>query len=643
MVTNTPDIAKYYAMKSLLDENAPLNEKGELIIYGEIAATLDKMGVPNDMLSIYKKERGVVESNPDSALLNKEIEKAKENKPKPQIYLPSDNKLISTFAEDIASIIASEKKLFYRPASKDIIEVTNIKEKDTKDEYTGFAELKPERFITVAEKYFIPIIEVRAGNRTYVNYKSMNSSLASAVLCSPQLQESLPKIKRIFTSPIPIIYEDKLCFPKQGYDERFLSWMPSDTPVITDNIPLEQAKMILSSIYGEFCFKDRQDYINAIAGLLTPFLKGLFPTFNTRTPVFFYTANRERAGKDYCADITGIVYEGHAIQEPPICNGEKTGNNNEELRKKILSAMIAGKKRLHFANNRGYIDNAVFEGIITSPKYSDRALGRNENLTFDNEIDFSLSGNVGVGFTADLANRSRFIRLFLDIEDANSRQFKNPNLHGWIKDNRGMILSALYCLVKNWVDSGKPDGKVSFSSYPEWAKICGGIMECAGYDSPCKTDREVFNIGGDSETNDMKTLFEMCYEEYPDKWIKKQDMKDLITSSEDSIFSYIDFNKRSDQTKFGNKVNKFVGRVLSGITLKLNDPSIRASRQEFMFTKDLQVSERKDIFCEEVVTLATYGNLTAQCSIDSQNIYRGENVTNVTNVTNLDTKIGENL
>jgi hypothetical protein len=51
--------------------------------------------------------------------------------------------------------------------------------------------------------------------------------------------------------------------------------------------------------YKEFCFKDEQDKINAIAGLLTPYLRGLFKNFNTRTPLFFYMANRERAGKDY--------------------------------------------------------------------------------------------------------------------------------------------------------------------------------------------------------------------------------------------------------------------------------------------------------------------------------------------------------
>lgn len=553
---------------------------------------------------------------------DKELDRMKRDKPKPQVFLPVDNKLISTFAKEVAEIMGESKTLFYRPQSNDIIEISDIKEEESEDEYIGFSSIRPERFITVAEKHFIPCIEFKTRQGIYTNFRSMNSSLASAVLQSPQLQMALPKIKRIFNAPIPIIHNGELCFPNKGYDERFYSWMPFDAPSIDDNMPLDKAKEILTQVYREFCFQDRQDYINAIAGLLTPFLKGLYPSFNTRSPIFFYMANRERAGKDYCADITGIVYEGHAIQEPPICNGEKGGNNNEELRKKILSAMIAGRKRLHFANNRGYIDNAVFEGIITSEKYSDRALGRNETLTFDNEIDFSLSGNVGVGFTADLANRSRFIRLFLDLEDANSRKFANPNLHKWVKENRSLILSALYSLVKNWVSLGMPDGTVPFASYPEWSKICGGIMESAGYDSPCSTDKETLAVGGDVETKDMKILFEMCYERWPDQWIKKQEIRNLLLNSEDAIFSYLDFNKKADQTKFGLKITKFVGRTLSDISLRLKDSSIRSARQEFMFTKD-KVEQNKDKIFGKVVTLVSFGNVTNPLALNESIKYRG--------------------
>jgi len=94
--------------------------------------------------------------------------------------------------------------------------------------------------------------------------------------------------------------------------------------------------------------------------------------------------------------------------------------------------MISGRRRLHFSNNKGHLNNSVFESIITAMKFSDRLLGKNEIVTLDNELNFSFSGNLGITLTPDLSNRTVFINLFLDIEDANKRKFKNPNLHGWV-------------------------------------------------------------------------------------------------------------------------------------------------------------------------------------------------------------------
>jgi len=107
--------------------------------------------------------------------------------------------------------------------------------------------------------------------------------------------------------------------------------------------------------------------------------------------------------------------------------------------------MMQGRKRLHFSNNKGRINNSVFEQIVTAPKYSDRLLGKNENLTFDNELEFTLSGNVGVTYTADFANRCRLINLILDIEDANKRKFDNPNLHQWVLNNRSKSIVFIVC------------------------------------------------------------------------------------------------------------------------------------------------------------------------------------------------------
>lgn len=508
---------------------------------------------------------------------------------KKEILLPFNGKLITDFAEEVSEILKDKNTIFYRPDLREIVEIDN----------NEFNIVNPSRFITLLEKYATPSCwklkeDIKKGEKKdyELTPKSMNENLSKTLLQSHILRNRLPKIQRIFNCPIPIIYNGELTFPNKGYDKRFNSWLPYNSPTISyPNMNLEDAKDVLATIFEEFCFKSEQDYTNAVAGLITPFLKGLYPRFNNRSPLFVYLANRERSGKDYLAGITGILYEGYALEESPICNGER-GNNNDELRKKILSALISGKKRLHFANNKGHLDNSVLEGVITAERHSDRILGRNELADIDNELDFSMSGNIGISFTPDLMNRSRFINLFLEIEDANSRKFANPYLHEWLKDNRELILSALYSLVRNWIEKGKPIGSICFASFPIWANICGGIMECAGYANPCNPDKEVLALGGDSETNEMKQLYEYLYEKRPEEFIDKYEIRNIISVDDLDIFSYFDFSKKTDQTKFGLKLSKFNGRILSGIRM-ISDNNPRPARRKFKFTKKLEEEQIK--------------------------------------------------
>ena len=500
------------------------------------------------------------------------------------IEIPGNNRLISDFCDDIGDVYKSRNVLFFRSESRSIIEIGRIK-KINKDgiKYieNGFVPVSGARLITLAEMFIKPwtTIFMKNGNTMHVD-KSMNKSMTVTALESPNFQNKLPVISRIFDFQIPIIYKDKLTFPKKGYDIRFGSWLPYNAPeIVEDMYNLRDAKVLIEKIFEEFCFLTEKDRIHAIAGFITPFLRGLFPKFSTRAPVFGYMANRERAGKDYCAGITGILYEGVATEEPPISTGEQHHNSNDEIRKKIMGCMIQGKKRFHSSNNKGLLNNSVLESVTTAETYSDRILGKSEIITFPNEIDYSFSGNIGMKLTPDLANRSRVINLHLVCEDANSREFKNPNLHGWILENRGSIISALFTLVKNWFENGCPKGSIPFTSFPVWADICGGIMEAAGYDNPCKLDKSAM-ISLDSESEEMKQLYEICYAKRPGEWLSKKEIKDLI--EDEDIMNYFDFDSKADQTKFALKIDKFTDRELSKI-LMMSDHAKRANRRKYKF------------------------------------------------------------
>jgi len=568
-----------YALKKKIIQCLDGREKGETdkkVLAGEIwSYTLEE----------FKNEYGkeIYEKLSEQLSIKKTIE------------LPGNNRLTSYFCDELGDIYKSRNILFFRGESREIIEIGRYKKinnEGKKYTETGFINVDGNRFVTLAELWIRPWTKIYSkSGKTFNVEKSMTQSIANICLASPNFQNKLPVISRLFDIQIPILYEGKLTFPKKGYDCRFGSWLPQNAPEIDTEMfknSLDEAKNIIDAIFEEFCFKSENDKTNAIAAFITPFLRGLFPTFSTRTPVFIYMANRERAGKDYCAGCSGILYEGVNTEEPAISNDEKgSSNSNEEIRKKIMACMIQGKKRFHSANNKGLLNNSIFEGVTTAENWSDRVLGKSSIVTFANEMDYSLSGNIGIRLTPDLANRGRIINLHLIDEDANARVFKNPKLHEWIFKNRSIITSALYKLVENWVEKGMPSGTLPFTSFPEWSRICGGIMETAGFGNPCKKDESPL-ISLDNETEEMKAIFEACFERSPDKWLEKKDIQLIIEV--DGLMPGIDFSNRSDMIKFGLKIDKYVNRTLSGIFMKVDSLESRSFRRKYRFEKRESIS-----------------------------------------------------
>jgi len=156
-------------------------------------------------------------------------------------------------------------------------------------------------------------------------------------------------------------------------------------------------------------------------------------------------------------------------------------------------------------------------------------------------------------------------------------------LHEWVRNNRSLILSALYALVKNWIDNGIKPGSKPFASYPEWARVCGGIMESAGYNSPCVLGAKSISVVGDTETSDMKVLFELCHAQHANDWIKREEILRIIRTED--IFSHLNLSEHSDIIIFGKQLSKFIGRILSDITLQVDNEQARGSRQKYRFFK----------------------------------------------------------
>lgn len=509
---------------------------------------------------------------------------------KPLLFLPQTDKcLVSDFIQEFCKIIKGCETIFYRQADDNVVEFVNH----------SLKVITPARMISLIEEHATPVIEVwNDKSRMYdIKNKTCNEQTCKVLLENPTFRETLYCIKRTLLTPIPILDEGKLHAPKRGYNKDLYLYLDNDAPEIHKEIPIQEAKISLIKLYEEFCFKNPEDLMRAITGLLTPFCRGLYKEWNTRTPIYVSFANRERAGKDYLASIRGTIIDGESIEQPPISTGNKGEGNNEELRKKIMSAFLEGRKILHFANNKGHINNSVLEQVSTAKVFSDRLLGKNKLVKFDNDLEFSLSGNMGCTMTPDLTNRSCVMELHLSIENANDRKFNKPNLQEDILNKRSYYLSCLYSLVNNWVEKGAKRSEVAFASFPEWAAVIGGIIESVEWNNPNKVKSQVFS-SLDPEAEDMRNTFEAVYEEYPEQWITKTSFKQVI--SENDLFSHLDLaNNMGDHKKLGIMLKKYVGRELGGITLK-GDGNKRADREKVFLTKERVDSFVLSDFYEEL-------------------------------------------
>jgi hypothetical protein len=207
----------------------------------------------------------------------------------------------------------------------------------------------------------------------------------------------------------------------ERYDPRFRIYTDLGSPKIRPMSPDEVMEW-LSEAYDGFGWRDKQSLVHQLARFITPYCRGLMG-WDARFPLWHYSANRPRAGKDYLAGVTHMVYEGHS------CEDSVLERESEETRKRITAALMSGRRMLHFANCQGHIQDACFIGAITSKMFAARNLDSTEgkaDLKLPNEIEFSISANIGLTFRPDVEPRTRRISLMFAEKTLTGGCFPNP-------------------------------------------------------------------------------------------------------------------------------------------------------------------------------------------------------------------------
>lgn len=257
--------------------------------------------------------------------------------------------------------------------------------------------------------------------------------------------------------------QTRLYFAKNGLEI-------GDTEPTPENITAAK-KLIFENLLTDFPFKDDASKAHAVALLLVGFVR---PMIDGPTPLHLIDSPTPGTGKGLLASACTMPAMG------PNLPSTSAGRDDDEWRKRLTSALMAGGNVVNIDNVTDKLDSGVLASAITQPVWEDRVLGSSHNVRIKIRNIWIATGN-NTALSQEISRRCIWIRLDSDTEKPWERDnFTHADLLSWAAKNRGELATAAITIIRDWVDNGqKPfSGRVK-GSFSAWSSIIGGILENA--------------------------------------------------------------------------------------------------------------------------------------------------------------------
>jgi hypothetical protein len=312
----------------------------------------------------------------------------------------------------------------------------------------------------------------------------------------------LPRLEGIRSFPVFLPGGRLLATP--GYDAE-TGWYlaPSDLGGLRTDLSAEEALHVLKSdLLGDFPFVEDCDRAHGLAMLLEPFVR---PMIVGATPLYLIEAPTRGTGKGLLADVSVLPALGAPASIMPV-----TGS--EEMEKRLTATFLGGDPIILF-DNVTWLGPACLAAAITGTVWRGRVLGVSKMVSLPICVTWIATAN-NCELTDEAARRAVRIRLDVGMERPEERTgFRHPDLPGWVKENRGRLVSACLSLIQRWIDHGQPGFNGTLGSFEAWAQSMGGILDVAGV-AGFLTGREKFYEQADRETEEWKALCSAWGEAY---------------------------------------------------------------------------------------------------------------------------------
>lgn len=324
----------------------------------------------------------------------------------------------------------------------------------------------------------------------------------------------------------PVVFHDGSVSDQPGYhalSRSFFDPVGQDVQSVPPNPSMDDAREALTTLmtpFTDFPFVDSFAKGAMLAALLTAVERPVLPT----SPAFAFDAPVQGSGKTLLARCVGYLATG---REPDTFPHTK-GRDDEEVRKRLFSALMMGTKTIIWDNVIGAFDSAATAGFLTSPMMADRVLGKSQALRVPNRALLIFTGN-NIAFEGDMPRR--VIKCRIDPRSATpfAREFAmDPFDH--VQTHRLDLVTAACTLIRAYQSSGAPRAKGRMASFEEWDDIVRQTVAWVGttlapgeYGDPMEIVREA--QAADPTVEALGDLLQLLSEKFGSKWFTGKDVE----------------------------------------------------------------------------------------------------------------------
>lgn len=328
---------------------------------------------------------------------------------------------------------------------------------------------------------------------------------------------------------------------------------------VPEEVDDEVARAALDSLwtpFREFPFVSDGDRGGVLACILTAVARMWLPT----APMFAFDAPVQGSGKSLLCRAIGAL-SGEVVVAAPL-----PLKDEDEVRKVLMSVLLAGPKAIVFDNQLGLLDSASLGGMLTSEVFSGRLLGTNTVLNAPTGVLVMVNGN-NLAIGGDMPRRTVRVRIDPQMETPFERRFDfDPET--LVKENRAELVAAALVLMR-WGMAAARKGRVG--SFERWDEVVGQTVALVGgrldarFGDPADVIREAH--ADDPRRDELSDLLQALRDEFGNKWFTGSEVVARMAGASGPLFEAFGYDKMPSSKSVGRHLTFRRDAMVGGLRL----------------------------------------------------------------------------